>query len=391
MSAKVVLRGSLSFISLGDLIQQLGGNGSNGVIQLTSPYADATGRIYMKDGNPINADYGDLNGIEALNAFFGWKNAEFEFLDEAVTCERIIKKSRMEIILDGLRMVDDGLIKHLGPKDEKTGMQPVAPDGKIPVIKGSIIDYVYVVDEEEFADGMEIVQQNRFGNWFWVILSGAVDIIRIMPEGKVPIVRLSEGAFIGSIVSFLREGNIRSATVEAVGDVQLGVLDSELIAHEYSNLSDDMQNMLISMDKRLKQVTDVCANALLNHNIIQNQPIKMAPYISQEKNEDKVFRIVEGRSDIIRKTKNGYVHLCTMTAGDFIGQIPFLNTSHEPYSAIAYISDDFDGDAFDMMDVEQEYRNLSNTFKNMIQNTATAISITTGRILDLLKFASENK
>jgi CRP-like cAMP-binding protein len=136
-------------------------------------------------------------------------------------------------------------------------------ENELPVIRGPVIDYVYVVDEEEFPDGTDVVAQDKFGNWFWVILAGKMEVIRIFPEGGAPIVRLADGAYIGSIVSFLREGNVRSATVKALGNVQLGVLDSELISREYAAMTDELQSILISVDKRLRQVTDVCAKAVL--------------------------------------------------------------------------------------------------------------------------------
>lgn len=386
MTSNVVLRGSLAFVGLGELLQQLGGNNSTGVLRLNSPFADSPGLIFIKDGNPVNAQTHSLTGIEALNSFFGWNEAEFEFMDEPVNCDRLIKKGRMEIILDGLRMLDDGLIKSLGPESEKAqSASPGLDISDLPVIKGPLIDYVYVVDEEEFADGSEIVAQDRFGNWFWAILSGIVRIIRITPEGAVPIVRLSDGAFIGSIISFLREGNIRSATVEAEGNVVLGVLDSELIAHEYTNLSDNLQSLLISMDKRMKQVTDVCAKVLLKQDILSDKPENMQLHIGPEVNEETVFKIIAGEARIFREAGNAYLPLCTLSPGDFIGNVGFLNTPHEPYSAVAFVSKDFEGEQFDLSDISKEYEKLSITFKNMIKTMMTGVSVTTGRILDIVK------
>lgn len=381
--ANSVLKGRLDFIGLGELLQQLGGSGSSGVIKLSSAYAKKPGYIYLKDGNPINAEYGSCQGLEALNRFFGWTEAEFEVLDEELSCETVIKKSRMEIILDGLRMVDDGLIETLGPNQpgEATGRKEGG--NELPVIGGPVIDYIYVVDEEEFSDGSEIVTQDRFGNWFWVVLSGTVEVIRHHPEGRAPIVHLTDGAYIGSIISFLRSGNTRSASIKAVGNVQLGVLDSEMIAREYSVLSDDFQNILVSMDQRLKQVTDVSARAALGSDIRSGLPGNLEVYLAEKTNENDVFRILNGEAYVLRNTENEWLHLCTLGPGDFIGQIPFLNTAHEPHSATVYVSGDFEAEPFDIVGIKEEYDRLSQAFMNMIANMATSISITTGRILDL--------
>jgi len=387
MTSNIVLKGSLAFIELGELLQQLGGNGSTGILKITNEQVEEPGFIYMKAGNPINARLGSTQGMDALNQFFGWTGADFEFIQEAVTCEAVIKKSRMEIILDGLRMFDDGLIPEVGPG--KSAADPTGRKEKdrsdLPVIKGPIVDYVYVVDEEEFAAGTDVVGQDRFGNWFWVILSGTMEVVRIIPEGHAPIVRLAEGAYIGSIVSFLREGNVRSATVKAIDRVQLGVLDSQLISREYSAMSDDLQSLLISVDKRLRQVTDVCAKAVLKLNVMTEAHKDLDLLISQEKRESECLRVTAGEAYVIRNTPAGDIHLCTLGPGDFAGAIPFLRTSHEPYSADVYASADFKAELFDLEDVRYEYDKVSPTFKNMIDYLSTSISITTGRILDVTK------
>ena len=388
MKSKVVLQGSLSFIELGELLQQLGSSGSTGVIKLVSGHFDEPGYIYLDDGNPVHAEFGKETGVDVLYNFFGWTHADFEFIRDEVSCTPTIKKSRMEIILDGLRMFDDGLIPEVGPAPEagekpKKKKKKPKKQNELPVIKGPVIDYVYVVDEEEFPGGTDVVAQNRFGNWFWVILSGKMEVIRILPEGSAPIVRLADGAYIGSIVSFLREGNVRSATVKAIGKVQLGVLDSELISREYAAMSEDLQSILISVDKRLRHVTDVCARAVLKQDVTTERHKKLNLLISPEKNENECLRITAGEAHVIRKTPGGSIHLCSLGAGDFTGAIPFLNSSHEPYSAFVFASRDFRAERYDLQKVQKEYESISNTFKNMVEYMTTSISVTTGRIMDL--------
>ena len=392
MASKVVLKGSLEFIELGELLQQLGTSGSTGTVKLTCGGIQQPGYIYVVDGNPVNAQHGDVRGVDALYGFFGWTKADFEFIKESVTCETVIRKGRMEIILDGLRMMDDGLIPVITPRSEplesgeENHKKKSAQKKDLPVINGPIIDYVYVVDEEEFTDGTDVVAQDKFGNWFWVILSGRLEVIRVLPEGSAPIVQLADGAYIGSIVSFLREGNVRSATVKAIGQVQLGVLDSEMISREYAMMTDDLQNILISIDKRLRQVTELCARIVLNCNAPPTAAFrKIKPLICQNRNEDKCFRIKSGKAYVVRNTQAGDIHLCTLTQGDFVGAIPFLNTSHEPYSANIFASKDLRVEQFDLSQVRKEYASLSQTFKNMIKYMSTSISVTSGRVIDLAK------
>ncbi|MCF8026710.1 MAG: cyclic nucleotide-binding domain-containing protein [Desulfobacteraceae bacterium] len=389
MNAKTVLKGNLEFVGLAELLQQLGGNANSGVLKLVSNYADKPGYIYLKNGDPVDAEYGTVTGIDAFNGFFGWEQAEFEFVEEQVARDRVIKKSRMELILDGLRMVDEGSTPKVGPG--QTGKRKGRYGGsELPILKGPVVDYVYVVDEEIFDDGQEVVAQNRFGNWFWVILDGIVEVVRILPEGRAPILRLSEGAYIGSIVSFLRAGNVRSASIYAIGQVQLGVLDSDLVAREYSTLSDLFQTILVSIDSRLRSVTTVCAQLVLDPGSVAGKTPEGTFYIGPEKNENLVQLIEKGSADVYINTKIGRVLLMTLGPGDILGRVAFLNTAHEPYSAEVYISRDFAAQDIEPEQIEQEYEELSVVFRNMVQNMTDSISVTTGRIYDLIQKAKRH-
>ena len=120
-----VLAGNLDFLSLGDILQLLGSNSSTGILRIRSKYAQEPGLIYFINGNPVNALAGSLTGLDAVNALFGWVDGEFEFSEENIRRKNVIKKSRMQIILDCLSMLDDGQIERLGPvsfssKDNKS-------------------------------------------------------------------------------------------------------------------------------------------------------------------------------------------------------------------------------------------------------------------------------
>ena len=117
MSTKIDLSGSLSFLALGDLLQLIGSNGSTGTLQITSKYSQEPGYIYFQKGNIINGSTPSLKGLDAVYSMFGWIEGEFEFSSEEVQVKKLINESRMGIILDGLRMVDDGKTKKLGPVD----------------------------------------------------------------------------------------------------------------------------------------------------------------------------------------------------------------------------------------------------------------------------------
>ena len=260
MNSNSDLSGSLSFLNLGELLNLLGSNGSSGVLRINSSHTEQPGLVYLDKGNPINATNGSLSGIDAVFSLFGWTQGTFEFTEENVTCEKTITKSRMEIILDGLRLLDEGKIEKQGQTttSEKQTESPVI-SGKLPLlgIKGPLVDYSYIVDEEGFYDGDEIVQEGNHGDWIWVILEGTAEIFKQTSDGPLKLLRIADGAFLGSVGTLLAGGKVRSATVKAVGNVQLGMLDSQLLANELANVSADFKNMIISIDYRLRQIIDM--------------------------------------------------------------------------------------------------------------------------------------
>jgi hypothetical protein len=83
----------------------LGSSGSTGVLRLISHYAPDPGFIYFVEGNPINAQNGEVEGLDALYSLFGWVSGSFEFTREAILAEKQITKSRMGIILEGMKLL----------------------------------------------------------------------------------------------------------------------------------------------------------------------------------------------------------------------------------------------------------------------------------------------
>jgi CRP-like cAMP-binding protein len=368
-----VLAGSLKFLNLGEIIQLLGSNSSTGVLRIKSKYAQQPGLIYIVNGNPIDASTESATGLDAVNALFGWLDGEFDFSEESVKKKNVIKKSRMEIMLDGLSLLDDGHIEMLGPVtyDKKT------KEPTLPTIRGPLVDYMYVVDEEEFYDGSKITVEGKHGGWFWVILEGAGDIYKETPEGPLLILRIGEGAFIGSIASFLVSGGVRSATIKAVGKVQLGVLDSQRLNTDYSKMSPDFRTFVLSLDKRLKQVTDRAVDIQLNQVSIEEFVKGKEPVMKQDESNEKLFMITAGDACIVRQTEHGYVPLANLAKKDFFGHVPFLDMGQEPFSAMVLGSEDLEIKEMDSEIFQNEHNQLSASFKNIIEHMATCISVTT--------------
>jgi hypothetical protein len=333
--------------------------------------------IYMAKGDPVDAVNGDLTGLKALFSLFGWTEGEFSFSQEPVGHENVINKNRMEIILDGSRMVDDGKIPVLGPVSYKEDSSDASGDRALPLIKGPFVDYMYVVDEEEFYEGDEIVLEGNYGNWMWVVLEGIVEISKQTDAGPLKILGLSDGAYVGSISSFLTESSVRKTTAKAMSRVQLGMLDSHLLANEYAAMSQELREVVKSLDKRLNQVTDNLARIYADKDKADCFLRDMRPVIEQGQNEQRVFTITRGKAAIGRKTEEGFVPLIELSKGDFIGHMPFLKMGHEPHAASVFVSADLKISPLDVSGLLAEYEDLPDSFRHIIENLATCISVTT--------------
>jgi CRP-like cAMP-binding protein len=378
MNNTVALSGSLDFLNLGELLNLLGTNGSSGVLHIKSNYSSEPGLVYLDKGNPINAVNGSFTGLDALFPLFGWIDGQFEFVEEDVSCEKEINKSRMEIILDGLRLLDEGEIKMLGPATaSKTTPGSETIPGKLPLIKGPLVDYSYVVDEEGFYDGDEIIQEGNHGDWIWVILEGTAEIIKQTANGPLQMLRIGDGAFLGSVAALFSGGRVRSATVKAVGNVQLGMLDSQLLANELANVSADFKSLLTSIDSRLQQIIEMAVEITNNSTQLDDLVKGKKQLIKQGQNEERLFTIKKGEAIIARQTENSYVPLVRLKKGDFFGRVPFLDMGHEPYSAAVFSSENLKIAAVDSEKLKSEHERLSSTLKNIIEHLATSVSVTT--------------
>ena len=379
------LAGNLKFLSLGDIFQFLGSNSSTGVLIIKSKYAQTPGKIYFVNGNPVNASAGSLVGLEAANSLFGWVDGEFEFIDENITCERIIYKSRMQLILDALSMLDDGQIERLGPVSfSKKSSRENTP--KLPIIKGPLIDYTYIVDEEEVGAGHKIVAEGKHGGWLWIILEGVAELARETSAGPLKILRIGEGAFIGSVASFLMlEGTVRSAAIRAVTKVQLGVLDSRRLSVDFLRMSNSFRDLSISLDRRMKQATDMAVKAYLNQLRLEDYINVKNQIINQGDSEKELFEITEGEAHIVRHTEYGYVPLASLHSGDFFGNIPFLDLGQEPFNASVFGSKNLKLNSMDPDVFRKEYQELTPTFKNFIEHVATCISVTSMLVCEFHK------
>ncbi|MBW2063776.1 MAG: cyclic nucleotide-binding domain-containing protein [Deltaproteobacteria bacterium] len=383
MSSKSVLSGKLAFLGLPDILQILGSAKATGVLKITSRFNPGTGRIYLSEGNPINGSNGSLRGLKAVYSLFGWTEGTFEFLQGEVPVDRAIKKSRMEIILDALKLLDDGAIKRVGPPSLTEASQ--GENSLFPVVRGPLPDYLYVIEEEEYRDGEQIVKEGGFGKWIWVILEGKVRISRDTGKEPLAVAILGEGSFIGTFSSFLFKENARSATATTVGEVRLGLLDNERLAGEYENLPPETRKLLISLDRRLRGITDRVVELTTKRDSLRGLRDGKTLFMKMGSSKEGLYMIKDGEALVVGKSTRGYVSLLRLGEGDFIGPVPFLDHTHEPRTASVLASPNLSVTEIDPVSFQEKYKEVPEILKNLANNICINIAMTTKflyRILD---------
>lgn len=383
MKSSFALAGTLDFLNLGEIFQLLGANNSTGTLRIISRYAEEPGLVYFRDGAPIDAVAGLQNGLDALFSLFGWSDGEFEFILESVDRKVAITKNRMEITLEGMKMLDEGLIEKLGPVTFQKRTISGKKDERLPLVKGPLVDYMYVADEEDYEAGDTIVKQGRHGNWLWVVLSGVLEVRKETPSGQMPILRIGVGSFIGSVAAFLTQGAVRASTVVAITDVQLGVLDSQRISRENAVLSSRFMQLIKSLDKRYKQCANLCTDIRQKKKKSDDFLKGREPLIREGEKKSEFFMIERGNAFVVRKVGQYHLPLARLEEGDFIGQASFFQLGHEPHSASVFATEDIQLKPLDLDELRKEYDTFSSTMRNLIENTATSISAMTNIATEL--------
>ena len=383
MSNHIALSGDLEFISLADIFQMLEGGNRSGTLRLTRPHGVSEGIIYFVDGNPINANDGSRHGIEAIYKMFGWLEGRFEFCDKRVNVEPVISLGSMRIVLDALRLLDEGAIESIGMKSKASIPQtdPLSLSNNS-VIKGPSVDYAYFLDEERFADGQQIVGEGKEGNWMWVILKGTVKISKETPSGPVTLGFLGEGSFIGTFASFEYWKNTRFATATAVGNVCLGVLDSVALCTRYCALSRDFQKLLLGLSIRLHKINDRVVIPSAQHTTVNMPPGEAASVFEEQKLNNEAFIITNGEAYLCGKETKSDLLLFQLEKNDVLGKLPFYDIGQEPDCARVIKSKNLEIKKINTDTIMKEYARLPRVLKNMINNVSTCVAKTT---FDFLK------
>ena len=103
----MALTGHLSDLSLSELIEFFCNQRKTG--QLKVLYPQGPGYFYLQTGSVIDARIGVLRGIDAVYYALTLPNAKFEFSGSEEATERTINQPWTQVVLEGLRRLDEGI------------------------------------------------------------------------------------------------------------------------------------------------------------------------------------------------------------------------------------------------------------------------------------------
>jgi len=103
----MALTGHLSDLSLSELIEFFCNQRKTGC--LCVQYPQGSGCFYLQSGSVVDAKIGVLRGIDAVYYALTLPNAAFEFKGAAETPERSINQPWTQVVLEGLRRLDEGI------------------------------------------------------------------------------------------------------------------------------------------------------------------------------------------------------------------------------------------------------------------------------------------
>jgi hypothetical protein len=98
-------QGSLSELSLPDVVQLVSSSGKTGCFHLTD--GDIKGQIYINEGKIVHAQVEDLSGEEAVYQLAIWSRGEFFFETGASVAATTITKTNTNLLMEAARRLDE--------------------------------------------------------------------------------------------------------------------------------------------------------------------------------------------------------------------------------------------------------------------------------------------
>ena len=116
------------------------------------------------------------------------------------------------------------------------------------------IGFYNVASEQKYDDDEIIFEEGKSGDWVYVVLEGSVEVSKTVRGGKFVLGKLGRGEIFGELA--LLGAVRRTATVRAIGETTVGIIDREFLDKELNKMSSDLRGIVVSTAQRFKKVID---------------------------------------------------------------------------------------------------------------------------------------
>jgi len=109
-------------------------------------------------------------------------------------------------------------------------------------VKKEVEIMIQVIDEQSYGDGEIIWEEGSFGDWFYMIEAGTVELSRKVKGEKLVVDVLKKEDIFGEVGYVIETP--RLFTARAVGPTTLGIVDRESLDREYNQLVPSFKTIL---------------------------------------------------------------------------------------------------------------------------------------------------
>ncbi len=114
--------GEVAGFELSDIIQVKAQNRFSGCIDVA--YEERRGLVFLRDGEIIHAEQGDIVGEEAFYAILAWPGGRFSLQPNVATTRSTIRKGCQHLLLEAHRLIDE---RKVGRRNEPPPSPTAAP------------------------------------------------------------------------------------------------------------------------------------------------------------------------------------------------------------------------------------------------------------------------
>ena len=112
-----------------------------------------------------------------------------------------------------------------------------------------------IATKKTYKDGQIIFREGSYEDWVYVVLSGSVEVSKMI-GGKKSIITVLEPDEVFGELGYLGTIDKRSATVRAIGEATIGVINRTSLEEEINKLSGYFRTILVAVVKRFRTLID---------------------------------------------------------------------------------------------------------------------------------------